>query len=78
MRFSGLFWNATGVSNEEELPGIVLAVYVGNDKGGRGKAWSGTKQGFGDYHHNLCSGGCVEINYGQQSILFQYCVKHRF
>ena len=43
MRFSGLFWNATGVSNEEELPGIVLAVYVGNDKGGKGKAWSGAK-----------------------------------
>jgi S-adenosylmethionine synthetase len=56
------------VSNEELLPGIALAVYVGNDKGGRGKTWLGTKQGFGDYHHNLCSEGCVKINYGQQSL----------
>ena len=78
MRFFGNVWNAANVRNEEELPGIAPAVYVGNDKGGRGKTWSGTKQGFGDYHHNLCSEGCVEINYGQQSILFQYCVKHGF
>ena len=43
MRFSGLFWNAAGVSIDEALPRIVLAVYVRNDKGGKGKAWSGAK-----------------------------------
>ena len=43
MRFSGLIWNAADVSIDEALPGIVLAAYVGNDKGGKGKAWSGAK-----------------------------------
>lgn len=27
------------------LPGIVLAIYVGIDKGGRGKGWSGQREG---------------------------------
>ena len=74
MRFSGLFWNAAGVSIDEALPRIVLAVYVRNDKGGKGKAWSGAKQGFDDYRHNLCFEGGVRIYFRQRKLLCQQCV----
>ena len=39
------------MSDGEELPGIVPAIYVGIDKVGTGKGWSGEEWEFGDYHH---------------------------
>ena len=38
-------------------------ILMRDDKGGKGKAWSGTKPGFWDYHHDLCSKGGVKVDY---------------